>query len=273
MSATTMPMAEFRVGEVLSRALVILGRNIAPFALIVLVLTLPYLYVVWQIQPGLGGAYDMEQLTLRMAESDVEDMSAVGTVLATSVVVLVVYALTSSLAAGAVVYGTFQQLRGRTAGIGECVARGFGSIVPIVGVALVGGIASFLGLFLFIVPGIMLYLMFWVAVPAAVVERPGIFASLRRSAALTKGYRWRLLGIVLVLLVLAQVVNSIVQAPFVRWDGSRADTDSLIAMLLLGHVAHVFFIALGAVAAAVAYYDLRVVKEGFDPARIAAIFD
>ena len=49
------------------------------------------------------------------------------------------------------------------------------------------------------IPGLIIYTVLWLVVPVAVVERPGIVASLRRSSMLTKGYRWQIFGMVLIL--------------------------------------------------------------------------
>ena len=46
-----------------------------------------------------------------------------------------------------------------------------------------------------VIPGLVLSTIWWVAIPVAVVERPGTVASLRRSSELTKGVRWRIFGL------------------------------------------------------------------------------
>jgi len=123
----------------------------------------------------------------------------------------------SLMATAAVIHGVFQQLRGQPIKIGACLRVCLGRFFPVLGVALLivliivvcalpivfafsaTGLA-FLAVAAAMVVFILLYCMFWVAVPAAVVEKPGVGASLTRSQALTKGNRF---AIFLVLLVIA----------------------------------------------------------------------
>ncbi len=52
--------------------------------------------------------------------------------------------------------------------------------------------------------------MFYVAVPVSVIEKPGVFASLSRSAKLTgRGSRWQILGLVLLVVVIGAVCSVI----------------------------------------------------------------
>src|SRR5262249_11920748 len=54
----------------------------------------------------------------------------------------------------------------------------------------------------------ILYTMWFVAVAACVVERRGPFGSMGRSSRLTKGHRWRIFGL-LILLFLVSIIASI----------------------------------------------------------------
>jgi len=62
----------------------------------------------------------------------------------------------------------------------------------VIGVALLEMLAIVGGFLLLVVPGIIVSLMLMVAVPVAIIERPGVMASLKRSAALTKGIKGQL---------------------------------------------------------------------------------
>ena len=50
---------------------------------------------------------------------------------------------------------------------------------------------------------VFLYIIFWVVIPVAVIERPGPVASLKRSVALTEGHRWKILGIFLLVIAIS----------------------------------------------------------------------
>src|ERR1039457_1612931 len=98
-------------------------------------------------------------------------------------------------------------LEGRRPEVGMLFqTEGFGPYL--VGSILVG-IAVFVGLLLCIVPGVILGLM-WEFFGYVIVENPTISPTeaMRRSAEITKGYRWQLLGLT-ILLFLINVVGAI----------------------------------------------------------------
>jgi uncharacterized membrane protein len=119
---------------------------------------------------------------------------------------------------------------------------------------------------LFFVPGIIVYLMWFVAVPVCIVEERGPTASLGRSRELTKGSRWKLFGIVMVIAVASWLVQMIVQLVFLAVAGK------LLAALAT-FLSSALIAAYRSILGAVVYHDLRVAREGIDIDRIAAVFD
>ena len=245
MTVSGLAAGEFRIGEVLARGLGILLRNIVPFGLMAIVLTAP-------------------QWIYRLISSPQAGMGDPGL----QVVVTLATWLLSFLLIGAVVYGTVSELRGRRAGLGECIARGVAVIPPILAVAILTALAIWLGSILFLVPGVIALLMLWVAIPVAVVERPGVFASLGRSRALTKGSRWRVFKLIAIVGFVWMFAAWLVIAILV-FSGLWTLTAMMVALWILTAL----FTALYAVLSAVGYHDLRVAKEGVDAQQIAAVFD
>jgi hypothetical protein len=248
---------EFRVGEVIGKGFQVLLRNSGAFAVISLLLTLPlFLFelVTTNEMVALDGA------TPEQAEG------AVWRIFGYTFAAMAIQLVFSGMASGALTYGTVQDLRGRRAGFGECLARGLALILPVIGVSIVAGIAAMLGAILFIVPGLILLLMWWVAVPATVIERPGIFASLKRSSFLTKGSRWRIFGMLLIVAVISGLLTFVTQLAIVGNFG-------LAFGAFLGWLVNAFVTALSAVLAAVSYYQLRAAKEGAEIDVIARVFD
>lgn len=82
--------------------------------------------------------------------------------------------------------------------LGETVARAWPRIGTVIGLSFVAGIAIAIGLVIFIVPGAYLMTIWSVAVPAAVLEKTGVFESLGRSRALVRGYGWTVFGVIVV---------------------------------------------------------------------------
>lgn len=93
--------------------------------------------------------------------------------------------------------------------LGETLARAWPRLGTVVAVSVLAGVAIAVGLVLFIVPGAWLITIWSVAVPAAVLEKTGVFESFGRSRALVRGYGWTVFGVIVVT-YLVDVVASIV---------------------------------------------------------------
>jgi hypothetical protein len=165
-----------------------------------------------------------------------------------------------------VVHATFQDLGGRPFAITESFRRSLSRFFPIIGLSICWVIVIGMGFVLLIVPGVLFVLMFLVALPACVVEKLGPIESMTHSAELTKGHRWRVLG-VLVLLGLAVVVGGfILAAILLLWPGTTASTIGIFVLqALVG--------AYESIVVAVLYSDLRMARDGIDLEQITAVFD
>jgi hypothetical protein len=223
---------EFRVGPVLKRSLSIFLRNLPPFCLVTAVASLPYL-LIWS--SGVGLQYLGWGLWL----------------------------ILMPLSEAVLLYAAFDDMRGRRVNMVESVRVGLRRFLPIVGVALGVPILSTFAGILFIVPGLMLYVRWFVAVPACIVEQFGALDSMRRSADLTKGHRWKIFG-----LLLATAVPDAVASNWL--DPSDGNLTSVVVLRLAWETV---WNAFGAITVVVAYHDLRVAKEGVDIDEIAAVFD
>src|SRR5262249_30262320 len=98
----------------------------------------------------------------------------------------------STLGQAAIVHAAFQDMRRRPVRLGESLNVGLRRLLLLIGLAFLAAILILLAMILLIVPGLMLYVMWLVGLPACVVERLGPWTSLRRSQQLTKGHRWKL---------------------------------------------------------------------------------
>lgn len=267
------PIMEFRAGRAVSRTFSVFFRNFLPFALIALVLTSPtYIYTILTLPVDWTEAVDMP-------------MMGVGQIVVWIVAILLYFLVTAAL-----VYGTLQDLRGEKASIGECFSQGLGRMFPVLGIALVTYLAIFLATLVLVIPGIYVAVMLWVTIPVAVVERRGI-GSLGRSADLTRGYRWRIVGALLIYLLIAigiSMLFGIVSAGLMFGtmgaDMFSSDVESteqilsgmgptMVAILAIDWVSSALISMFGAILVAVSYHDMRVAKEGVDTDQIAAVFD
>ena len=160
--------SDFRVGRVLNRTTSVFSRNFLPFFIVTAIASAPLLV--------LKGFTDETNPGLTIA------LALVGVLLA-----VVLY----TLAQAVVLYGAFQDMRGRPVNLNESFKVGMERFFPIVGLAIIVSLLVGLASILLIVPGLILFTMWFVATPVCVVERLGPNASMRRSTQLTKGIAGR----------------------------------------------------------------------------------
>jgi hypothetical protein len=187
-------------------------------------------------------------------------------VLVTTGVILLVTSIIAPLVSGAVIRGVFEQLRGSRSGFGDSLRVAFRAAWRIFCTAFLAGIIVGLFTLLLIVPGIMRFCSYYAAIPAAVVEGTGASESLSRSKTLAGGYRWHIFGIVLVGGLLGMVVGG---CAGVLFRGVTGPLQTLLVSVIPNAIAG----SLAAVFQGVAYYQLRVAKEGIDIEQLAAVFD
>jgi len=237
---------DFRVGAVLNRTFSVLSRNFLPFFIVVVVANLPILLM----SHGLGTA------PAEPASANV-GASILGAFLAVAL---------NMLSQAIILYGAFQDMRGQRVNLGESLGVGLSRFLPIVGLAIVASLLMGLGFILLIIPGLILMTMWFVATPACVVEQLGPFQSMKRSSQLTKGHRWKIFGLIFVLLIISSIISPALTVSLAAIGGRLlAVTGSVIWHGVWG--------AFYAIAVVVTYHDLRVAKEGIDIEQIAAVFD
>lgn len=239
-------MPEFRVGSVLSKTFSQFGKNFPKLLLLSAIFLAPYflltLFVFGTLTP------------------DTTDPSILGPLLLISLSVILFQALLTA----AVTHLTIQKLRGLTAPLGQVIGRAFRVVGPVVLVSIVVALLTSLGLILLVVPGLIVATMVYVAVPAVVAEKAGVGEALSRSRALTKGERWKVFAVLLVILVIYYAVS--------------AGSALLIGLVPIAGIAlYIFAQLLGyaflAVSPAVTYFELRQANEGVDIDEIAKVFD
>lgn len=139
-------------------------------------------------------------------------------------------------------------------------------------VSIIFMLTRFLGVplvFAFLALLVRLTCNFWVALPVAVLERPGMIASLRRSAALTRNRRWRVLGIFVPQIILFTGVAIVFEA-ILDPGGSPLAID----VTMLCYVTALAMVqAWSAVSMVVSYHALLRDHKGTPEHELAQIFD
>lgn len=253
----------FTLANVLGISTGVLMRNLGGFVILAILIQLGIYFINGALGVnGMGGSAD--------PETRPPGVGFIGTAIN-----LLGYSFLSAM----VSYGTFRDLRGDRVGVGEVVTHGFRVLPPVVGVAIATVIIYVLGLFAFFVPALIAVVFLWVAVPAAVIERKGVIASLMRSVELTKGARWSIFGMLLLFgLAFAVVIVAVGGGAVITGvEGTMSEEEieaaaggpAQIAVLLFGMVLSL----ITSVAAAVSYFLLRSEKEGTALGDVGSVFD
>lgn len=247
---------KFGVGNVLAMGFRVWLRNLLPFLLI----TALFYAAPW-IWAGI----------LVHAEPTLDNLSRASA--AFGIAALIGLAL-NVLVSGALTYGVVMELHGQRASIGSCITTGIVRFFPALGVGVLSWLCIGGASILLIVPGVIVACMLYVAIPASVLERPGLLGALHRSRELTRGHKLEIFGLLFLLGVLSFATNWIATTAVSIKPHTIEEAFHNLSNLLYVNVAQQLVLgSLGSVMASVAYYLLRAEKEGTSTAELAAIFD
>ena len=281
----------FSATGVIGQSFAVVSRNLGGFLLIALVVVIAMMIVGGIIGGIFFGGAMMAGMGGGLGDGNMDSASMMSfgiTAVIGAILMIVLILAIEQLGVAAITYGAVQDLRGRRALVGECLSRGLSLMFPVLGVALlytlivaavpalvgyiVGLISDPLGRTVSSVLQVIASVILYVAIPVAVIERPGTVASLKRSVDLTGGHRWRLVGMFLLIGLIMLVAGAAI-ALVVYLLVSISTTLGFIVAFIVGIALGLFVIAYIAALPAVTYYNLRVAKEGIDITEIAGVFD
>ena len=266
MTDTTAASRRFEIGRVISGTFGVIGRNFGPFALMALLLGgLPNILV------------SVGQLWIAGGDKTFSPQ-----VFAASAVGLIVVIVAAFVLQAAIVHATVADLNGRRVVVGESLKVGISNWLPLLGLAILMGLGLMLGFLLLIVPGIILAVMWSVAVPAKVVEKIGVTDAFQRSRDLTRGRRWAIFGLCVIYVIALWIVEALIMAaamPFILSKGlpttgmeagfTAVNAATMIASALIATITTLISPAGGATL----YSELRGTREGVGPEAMASVFD
>lgn len=245
------------IGKVLSQALETMGAHLLLFLAIAVPFTgLTAFIGAWVQFDYLNGLTGVDMIAVFTSREFLTRMA----------ILLGIGILIGAVVHGALTRATITRLSGGSPTLVDSLEAGFTSFLPVALIGLIFGIGVALGTLLFIVPGILLWLAWSMAIPACVTERLGPIEALKRSLALTNGERGRLFLLLLILSVGMWVLG------FVLGIVTGFLKDSQVAAALVqALVAAISAMANTSVMAA-AYFNLRAVKEGGAPDELETVF-
>lgn len=246
----------FRIGRVLGDSFAIFGRNfILCLGLAIIFSGIPSVLIQWWTLSSIGS----------VNPADTEQFGAAPYL---TLIGFIVSFVLSSILQAALTRASIEDLNDERPTFGDCLSTALAVMFPVMAIAFLVTIGAGLGLILLIVPGVILWLRWSVSIPVQVNEKLGVTGSMSRSAELTKGSRWPLFGLYVVLIIVIyalQIALGLGLALLTSMFGFIA------ALAVIGFVSSISTIAMS-IAAAVAYIELRLIKEGTDVKDLAEIF-
>jgi len=154
---------------------------------------------------------------------------------------------------GAITRAIAAEIAGQDPDVEQSYRFGFARLGPILVVSILVGLATVLGLIVFIIPGIYIAVRLAVSIQALVVESRRGTEAMRRSWELVGGHWWHTAFTVLLAGLLTEVVNAIITAPF--------NAGAWLAQAVGAAVATTVTMPYGALVGVLLYLDLRARKE------------
>jgi hypothetical protein len=249
MSINTASTKVLDIGEVLSDTFAVIGRSFVVLAnLSVMLIAIP-------------AAIRIAGAALTPVSPIFAILSVIGA-LATVVGVLLAYGVMFQVA--------MQDLHGQSGSTDGLFKTALGKFWPLLGLAIVYAVGIVLGSLLLIVPGIIVGLAWSVAMPALVLEDRGVFASIGRSAALTRGKRWSIFLLFFLVTLVTIIVELVLIAIFGGFHGLVSGQAS-ITSTVLSSLLSVVTIPFGAVMSTALFDALRG-REGYGAEAVAEVF-
>jgi Membrane domain of glycerophosphoryl diester phosphodiesterase len=237
------------IGEILSAAFQLYRRHwptlLAIAAVVVVPLTL--------LQYGIGH-------WVRTNGQQLHDPARVSTsfwaVAGASLLAAVVALLLYQVLTGAITRTIAAEVAGQDLALEQSYRFGFARLGPVLVVSVLVGLATLLGLIVFIIPGIYIGVRLAVSIQALVVEDRRGTEAMRRSWELVGGHWWHAAFTLLVAALITGVVNALITAPF--------SAGAWLVQGIAAAVATTVTLPYGALVGVLLYLDLRARKERLD---------
>lgn len=165
-----------------------------------------------------------------------------------------------------------RDLSGDRVAVGQALSFAVRNFFGMLGVSFLAGLGQALGFLLLVVPGLYLFTIWFVALPARIAEGPGKSA-LERSAKLTEGRRWQVFAVAAVVMVATALATGVIYASGEVLPKLLDNTlGAGLAAFVISPAANLALTLLSSVIAPVVYHELRY-ADGSDRDATASVFD
>jgi len=259
-------MPRFDIGVVFGRFFKLIGQNFGLFAVIGL---------IGVILPGIAAAV-VSQMIIGAPTVWTEafrrfDGTVVAGIFGIGLVALVINLMTvSAITETAILRAVDKKVE-----VGALLGNALRNVLPLLAISILVGIFIVLGLVVLVIPGLFLILCLWVAIPAYVGQPGlGIWGAVMKSFELTRGNRWWLLLIGIVLIIISMMVSGTIGVAMIGFAMSSGDVHQVTSLPV--QIANVSVSSvmrlLGYIFTAALYVTLRESKEKLSPDNAAEVF-
>jgi hypothetical protein len=244
----TREIGDFGVGDIISDTFNVLAKNFFKFFITAVIIYVPAMIIVSVI-------FGVDSLTVS-AGAYSSDLTSPPDLLLS----IIGYVATVSIS-----YLSLEHMAGRERDVFKGVSIGLKYALFAFLIGLIITFFGIIGIFLLIIPGILVFVFTSVAIPVLVAEDKGVFGSLKRSIELTKGFRIKIFALFLVALIMAFIFFLVI--------GLVMAFGGVIGLLVGALVVYTVMVSFFSVLSTSLYVHLRTAKEGVDTSEIAKVFE
>ncbi len=256
------PLGHIQIGSIFSRSFSIIRKCFGKFFILCLIPAIINLVAGFYFEKNISYFKATDQFAL---------------VLTCTFGFIIVSTLISSVVQGGITFGSYQILISKVFSSQDCLSYGVRRLGAIIGTSFIVSLCMAIGYIAFVIPGVVALCALAVAIPVCVIERLGPIGSFQRSVELTKGNRWRIFCILIILHALIGIIGYLstgidyVIQSLTGLDLVSTKLFTITMVLNLG--VEVFQMILSSIVVAVIYFDLRSIKEGTNIEMLVNVFD
>ncbi len=240
---------ELDLGGILDHAIWLFKNHFRLVALIVGVLLIPATLLTSLFLVPAASDFEAVQADEPMAQG-LQELAPVFVVSALSAMLFLAF---QSLTQGAITHGIAHAYLGKTVTGRECIMVALAKWHRLIAAAIVAGLGMSVGAMFCLLPGIYLFLAWYIIYPVLMFEDQPTLRVFGRSAALMKGQKLKALAIVVVLTIIGLGVRALA----VLLPGEYLSS-------IANYVIQSFLIAFDCIVVTVMYFSSRCATENFD---------
>lgn len=152
-----------------------------------------------------------------------------------------------------------RDLDGQPPALREVLALALRKALPLFAATILFVLGLWVGMIFLFVPGVILGVMWIVTMPVVVDDTSNVFRAFGKSRALTRGNRWRIFGLLLIVMVLLLIAEGVLVATFGSLAALASGGTTIGGMIIFGVLGLVVSLGLS-VGSAALYVQLRELK-------------